>query len=411
MTSATANLLSDSKVLGTGIPRLVYDTYRSNRLRFVLIALGMIIGTACVILVVTIGMIGKQYAVKQIESVGTNMIDAEYLSGGEDTSPDRLTIDDLQAVRQNVFGVKAASPVLPIDTRIAIGEGKERDVRVLGVFPEYRSVRRVIVLSGRFFDDSDEKQRNKVAVLHHALATTLYGSVESAIGKSFMVNGLPFTVIGTFEESVDTFGQSEVTDNSALVPYAVARYFTDSPEVDQLYFSAADPAAVVSATEEIKKVIESRHRPESNYIVQNLSALITLANRTGNALTLVLLLIAAVTLAVSGIGIMNIMLVTVNSRVREIGIRKAIGARSVQIKGQFLAEALLISLIGGLGGALLGTFLPLSLRFVTHYRIPISGISVVVAIAISGVIGILFGTLPAIRAARLDPVESMRAGS
>lgn len=408
MTSAALNLLSESKVLGTGIPKLVYDTFRSNRLRFVLIALGMIIGTACVILVVTIGMTGKQYAVKQIESIGTNMIDAEYLSGGEDTQPDRLTIGDLEAVRQRVFGVTAASPVLPMDTSIPIGGGKERDIRVLGVFPEYQSVRRAIVLSGRFFDSSDERQRNKVAVLHHTLAATLYGSVENSIGKTFLVNGLPFTVIGTFEESVDTFGQSEVTDNSVLIPYAVARYFTDSPEVDQLYFSAADAAAVAPTTEEIRRVIESRHRPESNYIVQNLTALITLANRTGNALTVVLLLIACVTLAVSGIGVMNIMLVTVNSRIREIGIRKAVGARSGQIKRQFLAEAILISLIGGIAGALLGAFLPLSLRFMTHYRIPVSGVSVIVAIAISAIVGILFGTVPAARAARLDPVQSMR---
>ena len=155
-------------------------------------------------------------------------------------------------------------------------------------------------------------------------------------------------------------------------------------------------------------MIQSRHRPESNYIVQNLTELVTVADRTANALTLVLLLVAAVTLLVSGIGIMNIMLATVTSRIREIGIRKAIGATNAEIRFQFLAEAILISLIGGLGGVVIGLLLPYSVRFLTEYRIPISGLSAIVAIVVSSLVGIIFGTMPAARAAKLDPVESLR---
>jgi len=155
-------------------------------------------------------------------------------------------------------------------------------------------------------------------------------------------------------------------------------------------------------------VIQSRHRPESNYIVQNLTELVTVADRTANALTLVLLLVAAVTLLVSGIGIMNIMLATVTSRIREIGIRKAIGATNAEIRFQFLSEAILISLIGGLGGVVIGLLLPYSVRFLTEYRIPISGLSAIVAIVVSSLVGIIFGTMPAARAAKLDPVESLR---
>jgi putative ABC transport system permease protein len=155
-------------------------------------------------------------------------------------------------------------------------------------------------------------------------------------------------------------------------------------------------------------VIRSRHRPESNYVVQNLTALLSVAERTANALTMVLLLIAAVTLLVGGIGIMNIMLATVTSRIHEIGIRKAIGATNAEIRFQFLSEAVLISLFGGLGGVVIGLALPFSVRFLTDYRIPISGLSAIVAILVSGVVGILFGTVPAARAAKMDPVESLR---
>jgi putative ABC transport system permease protein len=188
----------------------------------------------------------------------------------------------------------------------------------------------------------------------------------------------------------------------------VSRYFTLTPNVRQLYFSAADPSVVESVTQQIRKVIQSRHRPESNYVVQNLTSLVNLADRAANALTLVVLLIATVTLMVGGIGIMNIMLATVTSRIHEIGIRKAMGATNAEIRFQFLSEAILISLVGGLGGVLVGLALPLSVRFLTEYRIPISGLSAIVAIVVSAMVGILFGTVPAARAARLDPVESLR---
>jgi putative ABC transport system permease protein len=398
-------------------PKLVFDeifslsidTFCANKVRFSLTALGMVIGTASLILVVTIGMTGKQYVLGLIQSIGANMIDVEYQGGGEGTTPDRLTIEDMDAVRQRVSGIVAASPVVPLDERISLGyAGKEQDVRILGVFPEYSGVRNLVVTSGRFFDAEDEQARNKVAAIQQKLAEKLYGSVDAAVGKVIKLSGLPFTVIGTFRERVDTFGQSEVTDNTMVIPYSVSRYFTNSPYVSQIYFSAADPSIVVSVTDQIHEVVRSRHRPESNYVVQNLTALLSVADRTANALTSVLLLVAAVTLLVGGIGIMNIMLATVTARIREIGIRKAIGATNAEIQFQFLSEAVLISLIGGLGGVIIGLALPFSVRFLTDYRIPISGLSAIVAIFVSMAVGILFGTVPAARAAKMDPVESLR---
>ena len=395
-------------VLGE-ILSFAYDTFCSNKVRFALTALGMVIGTASLILVVTIGMTGKQYVLNQIQSIGANLIDAEYQGGAQrNVTPDLLTIDDMYAVLQQVPGIVAASPVVPLDDRIPIGGGKERDLRNLGVFPEYTAVRNLVVLSGRFFDAQDEQARNKVGVMQQKMAEDIYGSVDNAIGKTVKVNGLPFTIIGTFRERVNTFGESEVTDNSMLIPYTVARFFTDTGDVRQLYFSAAEPSMVIPITQQVKKVIESRHRPESVYDVRNLTELVAVADRTANALTTVLLLIATITLLVSGIGIMNIMLATVSSRIREIGIRKAIGATNRSIRYQFLSEAILISLIGGFAGVVIGLALPFSLRFLTEYRIPISGLSAIVAILVSSLVGILFGTVPASRAAKLDPVESLR---
>ncbi len=385
-----------------------YDTFCSNKVRFALTALGMVIGTASLILVVTIGMTGKQYVLNQIQSIGANMVYAEYQGGATNLNPDFLTIEDMHAVLAQVPGIAASSPVVPINERVPVGNGKERDVRVLGVMPEYSAVRNLVILSGRFFDSEDEQAHNKVGVITQKLAEQLYGSTDEAVGKILKLSGLPFTVIGTFKERVDTFGQSEVTANTMVIPYTVSHYFTDTAEVNQLYFSAIEPSMVVPITEQVRKVLQSRHRPESVYEVDNLTELVAVADRTANALTLVLLLVATVTLLVSGIGIMNIMLATVSARIREIGIRKAIGATNREIRFQFLSEAILISLIGGFAGVIIGLALPFSVRFLTEYRIPISGLSAIVAIVVSSLVGILFGTVPATRAAKLDPVESLR---
>ena len=388
-----------------------YDTFLSNKIRFMLTALGMVIGTASLILVVTIGLTGKQYVLNQIQGIGANLIYAEYEGGAQritNTAPDPLSLDDMQAAEAQVPGIVAASPVLQLDERIPVGNGKERDIQILGVYPEYRIVRNLVTLTGRFFDAQDEQAHNKVGVITQKMAEDIYGSTEEAVGKVVKLNGLPFTIVGTFKERVDTFGQSEVIDSTMVIPYTVGRYFTDTPSVKQIYFSVADPSMVGPATAQIKRVIQSRHRAESVYNVTNLTQLVAVAEKTANALTIVLLLVATVVLVVSGIGIMNIMLATVSARIREIGIRKAIGATDREIRFQFLSEAILISLIGGFAGVIIGLALPFSVRFFTEYRIPISGLSAIVAIVVSSLVGILFGTVPAARAAQLDPVESLR---
>jgi len=388
-----------------------YDTFCSNKVRFILTALGMVIGTASLILVVTIGMTGRQFVLNQIQAIGTNEIWAEYLGGAphiSNSNPDPLTIDDLYAVQEVVPGIAASSPVTQLSDRVPVGNGKEKDVTILGVNPEYLRVRNLVIPSGRFFDQEDSQAHNKVGVITEKMAVEVYGSSQAAVGKVIKLTGLPFTIIGTFKERVETFGQSEIVDNTMLIPYPVSRYFMETPSVKLLYFSMEDPSMVIPATAQIKRILQSRHRSESVYDVANLTALLSMADRIATGLTWVLLLISMVTLVVSGIGIMNIMLATVTSRIREIGIRKAVGATNREIRFQFLAEAILISLIGGFAGIVIGLAIPYSVRFLTEYRIPISGLSAIIAIIVSSVVGVIFGTVPAARAAQLDPVESLR---
>lgn len=394
------------------IVAIAVDSFRTSKVRFILTAIGMVIGTASLILVVTIGLTGKQYVLNQIQSIGANLIYA-YYEGGSNASVslgaggDYLTIDDMKAVEQQVPGIQAASPMLELHDRIGIGGGKERDILVLGVSPQYETVRNLQVLAGRFFDNDDSMGRAKVAVVTQQFAQTVYGSVDAAVGKEVKISGLPFVIIGTFRERIDTLGQSEISSDTILIPYTVGRYFTGNDAVKQLFFSTADAGDVPRATEMIKQVLQSRHRPQSVYRVENLTQFLKVASNVANALTIILLGVALLVLLVSGVGIMNIMLANVRTRIREIGIRKAIGATRREILLQFLTEAVLISLAGGVIGTIIGLAIPFSARFLTEYRIPISGLSAIIALAVAILVGVIFGTVPANRAAQLDPVEAL----
>jgi putative ABC transport system permease protein len=394
------------------IVRLAIDSFRASKIRFALTALGMVIGSASVILVFTIGSTGKQYVLAELQKIGTNMVMLEYEGGGagaiNEYRNDFLTRDDERAVDEQVTDVALSSPMLEMHNRVTFPGGIAKDVLVLGVSPQYKDVRDLIVLSGRFFDEEDETTHTKVAVVTEAFAQEMFGSSNAAINQSFQLTGIPFTIIGTFKESVPTFGQSEIADETILIPYSVGRYFTGTDNVKQVFFSIRDPNDVEEASRQIVAVVHSRHLPSSVYKTTTLTTLLTTAAAIANALTVMLVMVSAVTLAVGGVGIMNIMLATVRSRIREIGIRKALGATAREIKLQFLIEAVFISLSGGLVGTALGLALPLSVRFFTDYSVPISIWSVVLALGTSTAVGIIFGTLPANRAAQMDPVESLK---
>jgi putative ABC transport system permease protein len=395
------------------ILKLAVDSFRSSKVRFALTALGMVIGTASVILVVTIGLTGKQFILAEIQKIGTNSVELEYSGGGAVGAEraiynDSLTREDEKAVLAQVPGVMYSSPVMEMHSRISFGSGIVRDTLVLGVSPQYQQIRNLLVPVGRFFDETDDSAHLKCAVVSEVFAHDRFGSSDQAVGSTFEISGIPFTIIGVFRESVDDMGQSEIQDRTILIPYSVARYFTGTENVKQIYFSMRSMDEVPDAAIEIKRIVQTRHRPNSVYQTQTLKELLTTAAKIANALTAVLVLVAAVTLAVGGVGIMNIMLANVRSRIREIGIRKAMGATYREIKLQFLAEAVIISLIGGIVGSLVGLAVPYSIRAFTNYDLPVSGWSVVIALTAATLVGVIFGTVPATRAAQMDPVESLK---
>jgi putative ABC transport system permease protein len=395
------------------ILKLAVDSFSASKLRFALTALGMVIGTASVILVVTIGLTGKQFILEQLQKIETNSVEIEYVGGGALASEqvlynDYLTRDDERAVLRQVPGVLYSSPILEMHDRINFGQGVVKDTLVLGVAPQYRYIRNLLVPEGRFLDETDDAADIKCAVVTEAFARERFGSVESAVGSTFEISGIPFTIIGVFRESVDDMGQSEIADQTILIPYSVARYFTGTEDVKQIYFSMHSMDEVTEAAREIERIIKARHRRDSVYRTQTMKEMLTIAARIANILTAVLVLVAAVTLAVGGVGIMNIMLANVRSRIREIGIRKALGATYREIQLQFLAEAVIISLAGGIVGSFVGLAVPYSIRFFTDYQLPISYWSVVIALTSAVVVGVIFGTVPATRAAQMDPVESLK---
>jgi putative ABC transport system permease protein len=251
--------------------------------------------------------------------------------------------------------------------------------------------------------------RQKVVLLTEKLAIRLYGSRDAAVGQTIKLFGLEFRVIGVFKEKTDSFGQSELVKETAWIPITVIRYFTPVERIDPMYVQARTLEDVPAVTGMVRTILESRHRPGAKYAVENLKAILETASQVTIILGIVLILVAAIALTISGIGIMNIMLVTVTERTREIGVRMAVGASRREILMQFLSEAVLLSLSGGLLGILVGLAAPASVRFfVEDLPAPVSWTSVVVAFAVSFVVGLIFGIWPAHRASKLNPTEALR---
>ncbi len=385
---------------------------RHNPVRSFLTALGMVIGTASVILVVTISLTSQDYILDQIEGVGSNMVFASYEIGTQsssaEVSADYIKTGDVQAVREQLAPRITAATGIESNYDSMFINGREQRLLVIGSDEYYKPVRNIVLLSGRFLDASDISLRQKVALLTQKLATSIYGSQAAAVGQTIKIRGLQFTVIGTFKEKVDTFGQSELNDKTVLIPITVQKYFVPVDRIDPLYVQVRNPADVESVTSEVQELLQSRHRVGATYKVENLGAILAAAKSIAVVLTLVLVLVSAIALVISGIGIMNIMLVTVTERTREIGLRKAVGAPRRDIMMQFLLEAVLISLSGGTVGILLGVAMPLSVRFFTDLNIPISAWSIIIAFTVSSLVGLVFGILPASRASRLNPTEALR---
>ena len=374
--------------------------------------MGLIIGNASVILVVTISLASKNLILDQIRGIGSNLVWANSEAGGENSAKvqaDFVNLADVQALRDALGGtIIAATAVIPNHSQLVVN-GKIRDVGVNGIDAHYAEVRNLVIIYGRKFDDSDITLREHVALLTDKLAIRVFGSQSAAIGETIKINQLQFTVIGTFREKTSSFGQGEIGDETILIPISVMKYFIQFERVEPVYIQVRNADDVPAVTEKVTQILEQRHRPGAKFTIQNLTAILETANQIANVLTIVLIIVSTIALMISGIGIMNIMLVTVTERTREIGLRMAIGASRREIMLQFLVEAVLISLVGGAIGIVIGLALPLSVRVITdQVRVPISPLSVVVAFGVSFVVGVGFGLLPARRASQLNPTEALR---
>jgi putative ABC transport system permease protein len=390
--------------------RVAIDALRANKLRAFLTMLGVVIGSACIVLVITVSLTGSHYIIGQIEGVGANLVYGELVRSGSRATvlSDEITMADLRAVKEAIPQVVAITGTHEIAMSIVINN-VARPINVVGVTESYLRVRNLIILKGRWFDYDDMQMRSKVCLVTEHLAQMTYPD-QDPVGRPLRLGELKFTIIGVFRERVSTFGQSEIQRDSALIPFQVVRSFTGNETVETLYATTDKPNDVPMVTREIPQVLRSRHRSGAEYRVQNLSSILAAVKNIAGALTVVLLVIAGIALLISGIGIMNIMLVTVTERTHEIGIRKAVGARRRMIMDQFLLEALIISGSGALLGVTIAGTLAILTRTLLppEFTVPVPWFSVVLAIGVSCVTGLIFGYLPANKAARLQPTESLR---
>jgi len=392
-----------------GITLEAIRAIRANKLRSLLSTLGVAIGCACVVLVVTVSLSANTYITGLIESIGSNLVYAE-LSPASLRPPltDFITPADMQAVQQTVPHVArvAGSHAVPV----TVNAGKaELAVTLLGVTYGYQEIRRLIVARGRYFDPGDVELHSKVCVITEELAMRVFPH-DDPEGKTIRAGESTFTVIGVFRERGTTFGESDIHSFTILVPFSMVRPFTVADILLVLYAQADTAENVPLVTQEMSQVLQSRHRVGAKYNVQNLRSLLDAARKVSLALSIILIVIGLITLTIGGVNIMNIMLVTVTERTREIGIRKAVGARGVDIRQQFILEAVLISSVGAVAGILVGIGLPLLAEpfLPGNFNVRFAWLSVLIAFLVSSSIGILFGYLPAKQAARLQPTEALR---
>ena len=413
MSAATAESKS---AFWAEIWKLAVQALLANKLRSVLTMLGVIIGSASIVLVVTIALAGQRYALAQIEGVGANLVYANVVTGGEAESQaiaDQIGPADLEATKQSLPQlVTAAAGADQVSMTVSV-RGQERPVNLVGVAEGFEQVRDLEILRGRYFEPDDFESRGKFCLITQALAQRMFPS-QDPVGNEIQVGELQFNVIGVFRERIGAIGQTEISRESVVIPFSLLRYYTGSNYFKTLYVRADRPEDVPLVTQQVEEILQSRHRAGAHYRVQNLTGLVDTERKIALGLTAVLMLVAIIALVISGIGIMNIMLVTVTERTREIGIRKAIGASHDAIRYQFLMEALALSGVGASAGILIAILIPVLLNFLVRFIpgaedivVPVSWVSVVLAFVVSSSTGLIFGYLPANRAARLQPTEAL----
>ncbi|HYI93499.1 MAG TPA: ABC transporter permease [Bryobacteraceae bacterium] len=387
-----------------------------NKGRSALTMLGIIIGVASVIAMVSLGQGAQKQVQQQIESMGTNMLiisaGSQRTGGvrsGAGTST-TLTPEDLDAILRDAPAVTALSPSVNVPVTLVFGNGNW-STRGEGVAPTYPSIRNWTVASGEFFTETDVRTAARVAVIGQTVASQLFGGGEP-LGQTIRLRNLPFRVVGVLgAKGQSQFGQDQ--DDTVFIPYTTAmKKLLSTQYVPTAYASAASTQATFEAESQINDILRQRHSirdgQENDFTVRNLTDLANSAEQTTRIMTMLLGSIAGVSLLVGGIGIMNIMLVSVTERTREIGIRMAVGAKSKHVRTQFLLESLVLGLAGGLIGIATGVGLSALTSSVFGWPATISPTAVFSSAVFSMAIGVFFGYYPARKAAALDPIEALR---
>ncbi len=371
-----------------------------NKMRSFLTILGVIIGVVAIVVLVAIGQGANASVVSRIEGMGTNLISVNIRARWQNP----ITLDDLKELAKNE-SISYVAPTVNVSGTVKAGVTTYDDGSIQGTVPGYDQIRNWKVRLGRFLQQPDIDNRIFVAVLGSEAATEMYGTTR-AVGETFSLNGYTFTVVGVLEEIGSTVAGS--SDNQIVIPFTLAERLFSQRGITNFYVSAASSSQVTTAQQVVTDYLATVFTTTSQYNVYNQSEMLSTLSETTATLTLMLGGIAAISLLVGGIGIMNIMLVSVSERTREIGIRKAIGAARGNILTQFLIEALVVSLMGGLLGLGIAAAACFFLAPVLNMTLEISPTVAGIAIGFSMFIGVVFGLYPANKASKLRPIEALR---
>jgi putative ABC transport system permease protein len=396
-----------------------FESLSANKLRAGLTILGIVIGVAAVIAMVSVGRGAQATITDSINGIGTNLIFV-FRGGSQDVrNPKPLTLTDAEAIADpfQAPSVVAVAPVIQDNGKVTFGR-ESTTTSISGVTPEYASVRRYAVTEGEFINQEEILGQASVVLLGPDVADKLFGRQDGLVGETVRIEGQPFRVIGVLKSKGGSSFSNE--DNKVLIPFSTAQArlirHSTKDQVDLLLVEATSPHDVPAASDEVTQILRARHRTAigaDDFTILTQQDFLTTASTITNVLTIFLGGVAAISLLVGGIGIMNIMLVSVTERTREIGLRKAVGAHKADILIQFLAESSVLSLIGGVIGIILGYAIAFGVAQIAKANntviTPSIGIDItLIATLFSTAVGLFFGLYPANRAANLEPVEALR---